>query len=578
MIYKIQQIFEKMSSQSNNVLKDKEQLGHFTRKLLERKIIIEHDIPLINKFVLDFPVDFNQFCAYIRQIFKLDIEQQLESKTLSFEECLNKILKFLNFYSYENLNSDDLYEILKNLNLNIENIRNSLKNIHKVDFLLKNIRDDIQKFLWDKIYENGENQTENANPEFFITDASEYQQKMQAKIEYEYEITRTKKVHFNYLESGNSKQNSQISKKLEKILVEKAHCSDRDIPIQSWKIPNSFFKRGTLSEFYYKCEALRELTLSRYFQKFTGYDDYSFDDYQIYFFEYIEGVNIIKLLKERNLELTESSILFKYLAKEILSGFRDLLYKSTYSLKFPITIDNIYYEPSQLRLYFQDIDFGPMRRTILESHQIVEAKLLYFYGLILINLLAYAKPDTIENNNSSHSGKEELKDLVNYINTICKDFKEFDYMQNIFDHIIHIEEVLTRSLENDVIIAIIIECLISPYKAKLVFDEFYNKKNFLKDIFEEGHTNSENNLGRYANAEPVKKEVDMVNLETQENEDKYVAYEPYYQAKDSKQQYKEDANEILPKKIMSLNSLLIHPFFDNLKVDNSFISFLFNSD
>jgi hypothetical protein len=548
MLYKIQQIFERITFSSDGMIKDKEHLDLLNRKLLERKIIIEHDIPLINKYIVDFPFNFEQFCFYIRQIFKLDIENQLENKISSYDDCLSKIIKYLNFYSYSELSADDLYEVLSNLNFNLDNINSSMRNIQKVDFLLKNIRDDIQKFLWERIDESEVSQNENNNPEFFIHDAVEYHQKMQAKIEYEYEIIRTKRIHFNT-------DPSRVIKKIKKIQIEKARCADRDIPIQTWKVPNNFFDRELLTGFFYKCEALRELLLSKYFQKFAGFDDLSFDDFQLYFFEWIEGVNLIQLIKDLDLEISESAILFRYLAKEILTAFRDLLYKCTYSVKFPVTIENLFYEVSQQRLYLNNLEFGPIRKTILESHQIVEAKLLYFYGLILLNLLSMSKP--------------ELEELVIFIHSICNDFHEFDHMQKIFDHIFQIEEVLTRNLENDVIISIIIECLISPYKAKLVFDEFYQKKNFLPEILKKRSDS------KYT---PTKKQTDVVNLETLDNDDKLVVYENYYTSNNTEGSLKEESNESLPKKTMSLNLLLIHPFFENLKLDKSFISFMFKNN
>ena len=37
----------------------------------------------------------------------------------------------------------------------------------------------------------------------------------------------------------------------------------------------------------------------------------------------------------------------------------------------------------------------------------------------------------------------------------------------------------------------------------------------------------------------------------------------------------DDKNEMLPKRILTLNYLLIHPYFERIKYDNSYISYLF---
>ena len=259
MIYKIEKIFNNITISTNGYIKDREQLDYLIKKLLERRIIISNDVSLIEKYIIDYPLNFEQFCSYMRQIYKLDIEKQIENKIYTFEENFSKILRFLNFYSYSNLNSEDIYSILLNLNTNIENTNESILNMQKNEFLLRNLRDDIQKFLWEKLFDNESNQDELKNPDYFIPDPYEYHRIMQGKIEYEYEIIKTKKIHTD----SKLKQ-----KKEKKIKIEKAFCADRDIPIQAWKIPNRYFDREILAEFYYKCEALRELILSKYFQLF----------------------------------------------------------------------------------------------------------------------------------------------------------------------------------------------------------------------------------------------------------------------------------------------------------------------
>jgi hypothetical protein len=94
----------------------------------------------------------------------------------------------------------------------------------------------------------------------------------------------------------------------------------------------------------------------------------------------------------------------------------------------------------------------------MDSPKILEAKMPYFYGLILLNLLAI-----------KYKGLEEL---INDLNDNCKNLEEFGKMQFVFDCIDHIEEVITKNLKNDDLICILIECLLSPYKAKIVFVEF----------------------------------------------------------------------------------------------------------
>ena len=166
------------------------------------------------------------------------------------------------------------------------------------------------------------------------------------------------------------------------------YCSDRNIPINCYTIQNGYFDRKKLENFYFLCEASRELLLSKYYPNFLGYDETSNDENKFYFFEYIDGgEKLVNLYRGIETEKPETSFFFKYLCKEILCALRDLLYKCTYSFEFPITCDNIYYDKKNFRLYLDKITFGPKRKSIMESLQIIEAKLLYFYGMILLNIL-----------------------------------------------------------------------------------------------------------------------------------------------------------------------------------------------
>lgn len=552
MIYKIARIFKSLTDSSQGKILNKSQLDSLPNKLLERRIIIQHDLGLLKLYIVDFPFDFDGFCNLARQIFRVDLENSLQMKLANCEELTSRIFKFLYFFSVDELNHDDLYEVLQNLNYNLSEIKQNLNSLSKVDFLLKNIRDDLDKFLWDKIQgekQKFKNSTSHA-ADLVFTDSYEYQKFFQTKIEYEYEIIRTRKVHFIDSNHNNTYLSSLLNKKSKKIHQLKAICADRDIPILAYVIPQTFFDSKLLKVFFCKCEALRELLLSKHFQKFTGYDDLNDDNFSLYFFEWIEGKAIAKILAENALRVSDSTILFRYLAKETLLAFHDLLHISTHSFQFPIGLSNIFYQQSHFRLYLNDIDFGVKRVTIINSDDIVEPKLLYSYGLILISLLAI-----------NESSPKSLQELIPFINSLCGSFEEFDQMQKVFDHIFEIEEVLHKSIENETVIAIIIECLLTPYKAKLVFDEFYSKKNFLQESFD---SNENNDI-----IHPKKKISEITGRNSNERTD--WTTQPYF--KDSTQN-PPDNNEERKHKILTIRDLLTHPFYKDLNLDESFLSFL----
>ncbi len=566
MLFKLEEVFKEKTKTTNNVIKDQQQFEDFTNRLIERKIIIEQDKKLFDKHIKNFPIKFDNLTNYIKEIYKLEIENLIEHKIENHNEILNNINRFLLFLRSSNneITNNDVVQILSSLIKNNDNLDKAILNFNKSHFIITNIHDDIQKFLWEKIYQTMENQTEEFFRELDVTfnDPEDYQFKYQEKILYEYELIRVKKFHIkgnlNMPENLESKQ-----KQLKEITCEEVLCSERNISILCYKIPNSYYDKEILENFFFQCEAGRELILSKYFQKFLGFDDISNDEFQYYFYEHIqEGVKLVPFFLSIETEITETSFFFKYLAKEILCLFRDLLNKCTQSFKFPITTDNLYYDKTKYRLYIQGIKFGPKRKSIMESHQIIEAKLLYFYGMILLNLLSLKK--------------KELKDLIEELNKNSIDLEEFSKMQFIFDNLIKIEQILSKYLESDIVICIILECLISPYKAKVIFDEFYEKKNFYKEAIKSRKIKEDNRNNIIINEETgaQKKKSDIENLENENNRDKTTVMTHYYENNENV----EVANENAVRKSLSINMLLIHPFYSNTKLDEEFLRYLFEQN
>ena len=210
----------------------------------------------------------------------------------------------------------------------------------------------------------------------------------------------------------------------------------------------------------------------------------------------------------------------------------------------------------------------------MDSPKILEAKMPYFYGLILLNLLAI-----------KYKGLEEL---INDLNDNCKNLEEFGKMQFVFDCIDHIEEVITKNLKNDDLICILIECLLSPYKAKIVFDEFYKKKNFLQkaiqsrlDMYNKDNNVIEDvktfkssksiNISSQKNLEKINGENNR--LETKFLADKETMLTPYYKDNEKNEKKNEDST----KDCLTINKLLIHPFYSETDITESFLKDLFNS-
>ena len=575
-MYKLEKIFQEITENTDREIKDKQQLDELVNRLLERKVIIDQDKKLFDIHIKDFPINFDQLMNYIMTIYKLEIEKVINHKITEHQETLAHIINFLNFLrdkTDNKLNPEDISRILDSFLQNKSSIENAINNLNKSLFIINSIHDDIKKFLWEKIYTT----MENKSPDFFqkldviYDNPAEYQFKMQEKIQDEYEIIRVKGYH--------SKENTKLPenriKTYKKITRQEALCAERNIPIWVYKIPTSYYDKNILEAFFFRCEAIRELLLSKYFPKFLGYDEISSDEFQFYFYEFIpDGIKLTTFFNSTANEELETSYFFRYIAKEILQSFRDLLYKCTYSFKFPITCDNFYYDKNNFRLYLQGLIFGPRRKSIMDSPKILEAKMLYFYGLILINLLAIKYPG--------------LEELIITLNENCKNLEEFGKMQFVFDCIDHIEEVITKNLKNDDLICILIECLLSPYKAKIVFDEFYKKKNFLKEAIQSRLDKYKKDNNVPEENKNFKSSKSLNNLNSQRNldksdsniiepakftADKETMLAPYYKDNEKNERKNEDST----KDCLTINKLLIHPFFSEMEATETFLKDLFNS-
>ena len=126
---------------------------------------------------------------------------------------------------------------------------------------------------------------------------------------------------------------------------------------------------------------------SKFFQSYLGFDDMTSDQFNLYFFDIKKGKALQQLLIETGQILKDDQQLFKFWAKELLYAFKDITYKSTYSVEGDITIRNIYISDLGIKLYIKKIKFGELRDNTMQYHLQVEAKMLNNYAKILIEML-----------------------------------------------------------------------------------------------------------------------------------------------------------------------------------------------
>lgn len=98
--------------------------------------------------------------------------------------------------------------------------------------------------------------------------------------------------------------------------------------------------------------------------------------------------------------------LFKYWAKELLYAFRDITYKSTFTLHKKVTLKNVYVSDIGIKVNLKKIKFGEQRDDNLDYHMHVEGQMLKMYANLLIEMLTNRDGD-----NSDLLDTLELEDI-----------------------------------------------------------------------------------------------------------------------------------------------------------------------
>lgn len=109
--------------------------------------------------------------------------------------------------------------------------------------------------------------------------------------------------------------------------------------------------------------------------------------YNLYFFEIKKGKALELLIQDTGQVLQDDQHLFKFWAKELLYAFKDMTYRSTYTINGDITLRNVYISDLGIKVYLKKIKFGELRDNSMKFHLSIESKMLNNYARILIDIL-----------------------------------------------------------------------------------------------------------------------------------------------------------------------------------------------
>ena len=166
-----------------------------------------------------------------------------------------------------------------------------------------------------------------------------------------------------------------------------AYCCDTGTQVECYKIPKVFMHFEILTQFFNQIGATKELLFSKYLPCYLGFDDQSDPEFNQYFFEIKKGKSLKKIMDTIGTTLLGQIQLFKYWIKELLYAFRDITYKSTFTLQKPVTLKNVFVSDIGIKVNLKKIKFGEQRDDNLDYHMHVEGQMLKMYANLLIEML-----------------------------------------------------------------------------------------------------------------------------------------------------------------------------------------------
>lgn len=101
--------------------------------------------------------------------------------------------------------------------------------------------------------------------------------------------------------------------------------------------------------------------LSSHFTRFLGYNNSADAHCFLYFNEYLEGVSLMEIVENKNIELEEETPLFKYWAYLLYRCLYDLFLMCSYRPNLPLAPSDFDICSGGLRLILRNVSFVELR-------------------------------------------------------------------------------------------------------------------------------------------------------------------------------------------------------------------------
>jgi hypothetical protein len=320
-----------VSAAGGQTINDEAQWQLFSASLLRYNHLSVEDLHKLDQYKPTLPLSWFGFLALTAQAGMPLLLQDLLLTALDLDSAVTHVQALAETWNPQSLTNVELAQLMKRLSAGELLAEKAWMTLEDAKSQVNSFTEETQRSLYDRLLDIGES----------TKTAHAYQEEEQVNIERQWFDRRVRHVQYRnraikVLRTADNGVTRQVG-----------YCADKDTPLEVLRVPQTLYDFEYLSELYDSLDALKQLTLSKYFPDYLGFDDVSEGGFCLYFFELHRGKSLRRLLSERDVK--PGWKLVNYWIKELLSAFTDLFLKCTHSLLFPVTLANVCIQDSGLK-------------------------------------------------------------------------------------------------------------------------------------------------------------------------------------------------------------------------------------
>jgi hypothetical protein len=276
---KLKHVFLQATS-GNNEIMNKETWNFFMSLLMKSQLLSFAEKETLEKYIPSFPASFESIIATMAQVVDTKPEiHQIVEHALRLHSRLIQGRDTFEMWDISSLSPNELCMLVLKLYADLASVKKVQSILEKSLEKLNSYSEDIQRVVYDKIYDKYKT----------AETAHVYQQENITRLEKEWHKEKVRAVQYrNRPIKVNKEYTNGVIKQL-------GYCARRDIPVEVVKIPRNFLDYQFMQDFINEADALKQLFFSNYYHKFLGFDDLSDENYNLYFFDILRGLNYKKI-------------------------------------------------------------------------------------------------------------------------------------------------------------------------------------------------------------------------------------------------------------------------------------------